>query len=75
MNILLQDNDITFRNNKLETVTGIDEMVQKINCSLSASMADWFLDINLGVPYYQSIYRKGISKDEVMAIFLNYISN
>ena len=75
MNILLNENDITFRNNKLETVRGRDEMVQKINCCLGSSMADWFLDTNLGVPYFQQLYRKGITREEVLAIFLNYISN
>jgi len=74
MNILLNENDITFRNNKLETVRGEDEMVQKINCCLGSSREDWFLDTTLGVPYFQQLYRKGITKEEILAVFLNYIS-
>tara|TARA_B100000029_G_scaffold324168_1_gene316592 strand:- start:122 stop:469 length:348 start_codon:yes stop_codon:yes gene_type:complete len=74
MNIELVENDFAFIDNKVKMLSNIDEMVQKISNCLNSFKGDWFLDLSLGVPYFQEIYIKGISKEELIAIFMNYLS-
>ena len=74
MNIQLLDDDIAFVDNKLNMVSGIDEMVQKIDNCLNSYEGDWFYDLTLGVPYLQKIFIKGVSDAEVEAIFTSYIA-
>lgn len=39
---------------------GIDAARQAIESRLQAFRGDWFLDLRSGVPYYQTILRKGV---------------
>ncbi len=75
MNIKLYDDDIAFVNNRLEMISDIDEMVQKIDNCMNFYQNDWFYNLTLGLPYLQKIFVKGISDAEVEAIFTSYIAN
>ena len=75
MNILLSDSrDIFFQDGQMKSVTGLDEMRQKVDNCLVAFMGDWFLDLGQGVPYFQRIFVKGITKAGVTKIFNDYIA-
>ena len=76
MNLLLNgDRDIFFPDNKMTMVTGLDEMRQIVDNALTFFEEEWFLDLTLGVPYYQRIFIKGISELEVEVILTSYVSN
>ena len=76
MNLLLDsDNDLTFIDNKLQTVSGLDEMRQIIENAINSFQGEWFFNLNQGIPYFQRIFVKNISMLEVEMIFIDYISN
>tara|TARA_R110000803_G_scaffold13482_1_gene37856 strand:- start:7344 stop:7709 length:366 start_codon:yes stop_codon:yes gene_type:complete len=46
-----------------------DAITQRLKVSLLFFKGEWFLNTEFGVPYYQSILRKGITKTKVDGIF------
>lgn len=76
MNILLSDTrDIFFKDNQIKAVTGLDEMRQKVDNCLVAFRGDWFLDLTQGVPYFQSVFVKGVTNAGIHAIFTQYLAD
>lgn len=61
--LVVTDKDLGF----IEDTT--DAITQRLKVRLLFFKGEWFLNINFGVPYYQSILRKGISKGKVDGIF------
>ena len=75
MNLLLDvNNDLTFIDNKLQTVSGLDEMRQIVENAVNSFEGEWFFNLNQGIPYFQRIFVKSISMLEVEMIFIDYIS-
>ena len=75
MNIELQDMDIGFIDGALPMVTGIDEVRQTLTNALSSFQGEWFLDLDLGMPYFQIILQKATSLSTIEAYFLEAISS
>lgn len=57
----------------LALVAGIDEVVQKLSQRLKLFKAEWFLDINAGLPYYTDILVKSPKISVVEAAIRNEI--
>ena len=76
MNILLSsDNDIQIIDGGLPLVTGLDEIRQIVSNRLQAFEGDWFLNLDLGVPYFQEILKKVTSVSQIETIFLQEIGS
>lgn len=76
MNIFVDNNnDIVMVDGGLLLVTGLEEMRQSVGQALRSFEGDWFLNLELGLPYFQSILQKATSVSEVENIFLDTISN
>lgn len=52
----------------LSLVEGGQEIAQKIQARLRFFLGEWFLDQDIGIPYYQRIFQKGVTQNEVQAI-------
>ena len=75
MNLLLTtDNDLKLIDGSLTLVEGIDEVAQKIKQVLLSVRGDWFLDLDLGLPFFQEILKKATSVSAVENIYLDAIS-
>jgi len=75
MNIQLVDGDIALVNSQIQMISGLDEMAQKVDNCLNSFKGDWFLDLTLGVPYFQTILQKGTTDDQIEAILTDYIAS
>jgi hypothetical protein len=74
MNISLSgDNDIQIIDAGLPLVTGIEEIRQLVGQTLRSFEGDWFLDLDLGLPYFQTILQKATSVSGIEAIYLSAI--
>lgn len=75
MNLLLTaDNDLAIVDGSLKLITGVEEITQKIKQVLTCSKADWFLDLDLGLPFFQQLLQKSTSAALVEATYLTTIS-
>ncbi len=55
--------DIDLTNNLVRlTVSDAEEVRQKVEIRLRTFKGEWFMNINAGVPYFQSLLKKGVSK-------------
>jgi hypothetical protein len=68
------DNDIYFVDGELPLVTGIEELRQLVGQVLRSFLGDWFLDYEIGLPYFQTIFQKATSISDIEGIFLDRIS-
>ena len=69
-----EEGDIAVVDGALGIVSGIDELTQLIDQTLSASQGDWFLDIDLGIPNFQVILKKSTSIAQIESIYLDTIN-
>jgi len=75
MNIgLSSGNDIYVVDGDLPLVTGIEEIRQLVGQVLRSSQGDWFLDFDIGLPFFQTIFQKATSISEIENIYLDRIS-
>jgi hypothetical protein len=75
MNLLLNSqSDIEVVDGALPLVEGIDEIAQQTKQQLSASVGDWFLDIEQGLPYFQLILKKTTTLSAIEGIYLTAIA-
>jgi len=76
MNISLNAfNDIYVEDGDLPLVTGIEEIRQLTGQTLRSFQGDWFLNFDLGMPYYQTIFKKATTISDVEGIFLDRITS
>jgi hypothetical protein len=76
MNIEVDENqDLVVRDGDLSLITGITEIQQLVADTLRSFQGDWFLDLDLGLPYYQTIFRKATSISDIEGIFLDAITS
>lgn len=64
-----QNNDLIVRNGKLLTVEAGAEVVQHVRTRLQFYLAEWFLDVNAGTPYYQEVFVKPVNLARIESIF------
>lgn len=50
--------DLLFTNGDLSLNSGLEAIRQCLQSRLSFFLGEWFLDIDLGVPYYQDVLKK-----------------
>lgn len=55
------DGDIAIENNSFSLVTGKAEIRQRLINNLRSFLTEWFLDLTLGVAWFQLIFEKGTS--------------
>lgn len=58
-----------------EISTKTEDLTQRIKIKLLTFKGEWFLDEDYGIPYFQDIFVKGITKEGVDDIFRVAISN
>lgn len=72
MNVLTEDINIT--DNKIVVMKEIlPSLRQRLTIRLKTFNDEWVLNKNAGLPYFQQIYKKGISKDVVDSLFRSFI--
>jgi hypothetical protein len=74
MNLKLNtNNDLLISENNIQLVNSIDEIQQRVYNNLKTVQGDCFLNLELGVPYYQDVLQKGIDLKVLGTIFKNAI--
>lgn len=74
MDFLLDDNnDFIIEKNSLVAADNINEVKQKILAKLRTFQGEWFLDLGLGMPYYQEVLKKGVDLRILSSIFKSAI--
>jgi hypothetical protein len=63
------DFDLEFVNGDLALVESLDAIRQHVRQRLQLFLGEWFLDITVGVPYFQNIYVKNPNLIVVEALF------
>lgn len=53
--LLDSDNDLVIENGDLQFSRGIDAIVQQCRINLSMFQEEWFLNLDVGIPYWQNI--------------------
>lgn len=67
--------DIELINGELPLVTGTQEYEQFLTQKLRTFLGEWFMDIRLGLPYFQEIFVKRLNVETVNAVYRNEIIN
>ena len=62
-------------NNITLTTDNLESVAQKIRIRLLRYFGEWFLDTSVGIPYFQEILKKGVSKDYIDTVFIDEILN
>ena len=77
MSQLAQDDngDLLITNNKFSLVDGQQEVRQRLIQNLKTFLEEWFLDVNIGLPYLQLIFVKGTPANLIEDYFKNEIIN
>ncbi len=77
MSQLAQDDngDIAIGNNKFSIVDQQAEVRQRLIQNLKTFLEEWFLDVNLGLPYLQLIFVKGTPANLISDYFKTEILN
>jgi len=65
--------DLELDKGQLVLVTGQEEIRQHSSQRLRTFLGEWFLDIFLGLPYFEEIFEKGLDVNNVDSIFINEI--
>lgn len=71
---LTTDHDLQVSNFDLSLLTGVEAIRQRILIHLLTFKGEWFLDTDRGVPYYQTIFQKGITKEVVDSVIRQEIT-
>lgn len=69
------DGDLVIDNDDFALVDGADAIAQDISTRLQFFQGSWFLDIRLGMPYYQRILGKKARLNVIKSIFAEAISS
>lgn len=69
------DNDLAVENNRFVLLSGSDAIGQNQKTNLKMYFGEWFLDTEIGVPWFQAILGKGSNPAVVDALLKNAIAN
>ncbi len=61
--------DIDYTNGRLTIVTGVDAIRQRWLIYIRTFLGEWFLNQLIGVPYYQRVLKKAVSRSELKQVF------
>jgi hypothetical protein len=67
--------DIAIENNKFILINGADRIRQNLLTRLRTYLGEWFLNINIGIPYYQDVFVKGLPIGQVTGVFKDEITS
>jgi hypothetical protein len=68
--LLSGDHDIVFVNGECPmTYENGDVVAQRLKIKLLTFLGEWFLDTEVGIPYFQTILNRGVSKSTIDGIF------
>jgi hypothetical protein len=60
--------DINFPDGSIAIIFGIDAIVQAIKTRLLFFLGEWFLDTTVGVPWFDSVLKKGVNPKEIASL-------
>lgn len=71
MDLLLASNgDLAFSNGQCPVTTSYEDSVaQRLEITLRTFLGEWFLDTEIGVPYFESIFIKQQNKSAIDIVF------
>ena len=69
---LTAEHDLDLTNAKLTLTddSNSESLAQRLKIRLAMFKGEWFLDTDFGIPYFQEIFVKGMTKDQLDAIFM-----
>lgn len=66
--------DINFTNGSMSLIKIKSEaVVQRLKIRIQTALREWFIDRNIGVPYFELIFKQGTSKDVIDIAFKSVI--
>jgi len=68
-----QTHDIAPGDYDLPTVTGLDLIRQRIKQRLLTIQGEWFLDTQIGIPWFDEVFRKRPNRDVVEGLIVSTI--
>ncbi len=68
--LLNTEGDISLEDGKISLTKNIS---QKVSIALKIFKGEWFLDDAIGIPYFQTILGKKISKEQIDSLFKSQI--
>ena len=69
-----QTHDIIVGDYDLPVVCGIDLIRQRLKQRLLTILGEWFLNTEIGLPWFQELSQKGIDDDRVTALIMRVIA-
>ncbi len=67
--LLNECGDLDYTNGRLTIVTGVDAIRQRWLIYIRTYLDEWFLDRTIGVPYFQRVLKKAVSRDVLKQVF------
>lgn len=67
------DNDIAIEGNNFVIIQGIDYIAQKVKCVLQTIYGEWWINVEMGIPYFQDILVKNPDFALIKNIFTDAI--
>jgi len=65
--------DVLITNGAISLVDGVDAITQLVSQELKFFSAEWFLDIDKGIPYFEKVLKKNPNPVELDSIFKDKI--
>lgn len=72
---LTNDQDIDVTDYAMSLVEDDEAIKQRLLIRLMIFKGEWFLDTDLGLPYYQTIFQKGVTKEVVDTVIKREIES
>lgn len=67
--------DLEIVNNNFVLISDSEATTQRLKTRLKTYLGEWFLNLNLGIPYYQEVFDKSIPISSIEAVFKEAIIN
>ena len=61
--------DLVIEDNNFVFISGSDRLRQNLLTRLRTYLGEWFLNINMGIPYYQDVFKKGLPLAQITGVF------
>lgn len=70
-----QTHDIVIDGYDLVIVRGVDLIRQRLKQRLLTVLGEWFLDVDIGLPWFDEIIGKGAEQQQISALLIQQIAN
>lgn len=67
--LLNECGDLDYTEGKLTIVTGVDAIRQRWLIYIRTFLGEWFLNTTIGVPYFQQVLKKAVSRQVIKQVF------